>query len=224
MIFIALIALCERPAQAQMSGSATIVSDYQYRGVTLSQRNFEAQLNLTYDGPSGWYLGSFASKVVRPNNDRDTQLLSYAGYSQQLLSGIRWDLGATSATFLQCSCNKYTEIFAGLGSDNFNGKIYYSPNYFGRDERTVYAEINGNYVLQEHLNAFAHLGLLHALSSSAWSTAIDNQFDTRLGISENLGDWNIQLSWGKTHKKPVKYQLYQALPAKAVLLSAGFNF
>ena len=61
----AVLLLCcwhGREAHAQLSGSAALVSEHVYRGVSLSDGGPAPQLNLTYDGADGWYVGAFASR------------------------------------------------------------------------------------------------------------------------------------------------------------------
>src|SRR5512134_2379963 len=50
-------------AQAQMAGSATLVSDYRFRGTSFSDERPAAQIALSYDHESGAYIGAFASNV-----------------------------------------------------------------------------------------------------------------------------------------------------------------
>ena len=48
---------------ARVSGSVAVVSDYLFRGVSLSEGRPAAQLNVNYDDASGWYAGGFASST-----------------------------------------------------------------------------------------------------------------------------------------------------------------
>jgi len=80
---------------AQVSGSASLLSDYRYRGVSLSRNRPAAQLAVAYDDASGWYGGAFASTVqlVYPAT-RELQVVSFAGYARRLPSGLSWEAGA----------------------------------------------------------------------------------------------------------------------------------
>src|SRR6266508_589758 len=59
----AVLALFASVAAAQISGTVNLVSDYRYRGTSLSDDKPAAQLGLTYDDASGWYAGLSASTV-----------------------------------------------------------------------------------------------------------------------------------------------------------------
>src|SRR5438552_816935 len=62
---VATLALCAcaGSAAAQLSGTLSGVSDYRYRGNTLTHRLPAAQAGVAYDNPHGWYAGAFGSTV-----------------------------------------------------------------------------------------------------------------------------------------------------------------
>ena len=55
------LALVASNVSAQISGTASLVSNYRFRGISLSENKPAAQLGLTYDDVQGWYAGAFAS-------------------------------------------------------------------------------------------------------------------------------------------------------------------
>src|SRR5574338_1631076 len=86
-------------AWAQLSGSLGIVSDYRYRGVSLSDGKPAAQFGVAYDGAGGWYAGAFASTADFGRPARaDVQWLPYAGYADSLFPGLAWDVGLSRQT------------------------------------------------------------------------------------------------------------------------------
>lgn len=218
------ILLSGTEAWAQTSGSATIVSDYRYRGVSLSEGHSAAQINLGYDSPSGWYAGGFASSA-RLDYVNTEQLIAYAGYTSRLASGLSWEAGASNAFFLRASSYNYTEAFIGLTSDTFSGRVYFSPNYFGVNTRTLYAEINGEYPLRENLHLLAHIGFLHPLSGADGPASdIISRFDSRIGISASVGDWSTQLAWVTIEKSRNNYPRYEDRNPHALVLSIAYSF
>ena len=50
-------------ARADVAFNVGAVTDYRYRGISLSDDQPAAQLTLVYDAPRGWYAGAFASSV-----------------------------------------------------------------------------------------------------------------------------------------------------------------
>src|SRR5437879_5439202 len=102
---------------AQFSGSASLLSDYRFRGVSLSHNRPAAQLAVAYDDASGWYGGAFASTVqfVYPAN-RELQLVSFAGYAQRLASGLSWEGGVDYSVVTGAESYSYPEVYVGVAS------------------------------------------------------------------------------------------------------------
>lgn len=220
---VALVLLLLAPtAHAQFSGDATIVSDYRYRGVSLSQGNPEAQVSVGYDHPEGWYAGGLLSGVKLYDLNTE-QVVTYAGYAGQLLSGLSWEGGVSSSSFLRESDYNYTEIFIGATAENYSGRIYYSPSYFDQNARTVYAEFNAAYPLQDNLQILAHAGVLHLITSSDVSPS-SSRYDYRIGMNVKVADWNVQLAWITLQKKSTEYPQYEDLHPHTFLLSASYSF
>jgi uncharacterized protein (TIGR02001 family) len=222
---VALVLLLLTAAQlvhAQISGDATLVSDYRYRGVSLSQGGPEAQLSVGYDHPDGWYAGGLLSGAKL--NDHDTQqLVGYAGYSGQLWSGLSWESGVSSTSFLQTSDYNYKEVFIGATSENYSARIYYSPSYFDLYTRSIYAEFNAVYLLQDKLQLLAHAGVLHSNTGNNESPS-SSRFDCRIGINAKFVDWDVQLAWVALQKKSTEYPQYEDRHPHIFLLSASYSF
>jgi uncharacterized protein (TIGR02001 family) len=219
---VLLLLTTTQGARAQISGDATLVSDYRYRGVSLSQGNPEAQLNVGYDHPDGWYAGGLLSGVKLDDHSTE-QVVAYAGYSGQLLPGLSWDSGISSTSFLQTSDYNYKEIFIGATSENYSARIYYSPAYFDLNTRTIYAEFNALYPIQDDLQLLAHAGLLHAITANDESPS-SSRFDYRIGMNAKIVNWNVQLAWVALQKKSTEYPQYEDLHPHTFLLSASYSF
>lgn len=195
----ALLAVAD--ASAQVSGSVALVSDYLFRGVSLSEGRPAAQLNLTYDDESGWYAGAFASSVrfaTEPGNH--VQFIAYAGHAQRLGSGLSFDAGASYAVFTQFADYNYAELHAALASNDVSAQLSYSPNYFGRDVPSAYLEINANLSRFRGLAPFAHVGVLRTLSAGP-SYGPRTHLDGRLGVGYELDRVAVQLSWGSSNRE-----------------------
>lgn len=98
-----LLATVATPAFAQdagdgitISGGATVVSDYRFRGVsqTGEEAAIQGTINVTHD--SGVYVGVWGSSVDLVATDGtglSTELDFYAGYSREIVPGVTADLG-----------------------------------------------------------------------------------------------------------------------------------
>lgn len=182
-------------AHAQVSASATLVSDYRFRGVSLSDGRPAAQLAIAWEHDDGWYAGAFASSA-RLYDRPGTHLLSYLGYAHRLRHGVSWEAGAEYAAFSGYPADNYPEFYLGLGSDRLGGRLYYAPRYFGSDDAAIYAELNGNHALNETFRLQGHVGWLQrgGHGDDADFGAQRRRFDIRLGIGAVFGGFDLQLA------------------------------
>ena len=196
MTALSLLALCGS-ASAQVSGSVSLVSDYIYRGISLSNGNPEAQLNLNADFDSGWYAGLFASPIDLPSTHG--QAIAYGGYAHQLNSDLNWEAGVSETIYTGGSDQNYAELFVGLSSDRLNGRLSYAPNYLGLSVHSLYGELNYNLPLTEKLRFTAHAGYLH-VARQGDEGGVASRGDTRVGLAYHIGDWNLQWALASVHE------------------------
>ncbi|RUL69421.1 TorF family putative porin [Dyella choica] len=193
-----LLALFAMQARAQLTGSASFVSDYRFRGVSLSDDRPAAQLSFDYDWPaSGWYAGSMMSNV-RLDSRHAAQLLGYAGYAHRLNADFSWEGGVRYTRFSGHESYAYAEAYTGLTFRQLTGRIYYAPNYFKAGYAVWYAELNDSHALAGPWYAFAHAGYLRRAGDVAEYHVSRFHSDFRAGIGFALQPWNFQLSWTTT--------------------------
>ncbi len=203
-IIAILFLFAANEAFAQFSGSIGMVSDYRYRGVSLYNKNPAAQITANYDHASGFYAGAFGSTVDIPDSNFAQRWMVYLGHSQRLNSGWSWDNGVLKASLSQRPNSIYHEFFSGLSTSNFNGKIYYSPNYFNQNSRTLYIDLNGNHPLNESLSLVGHMGVLHLLPNQS---GIPNsiRYDASIGLGYAIQRWNFSVNWVMVRNTPIKF-------------------
>ena len=191
-----LTALVATASIAQVSGTASLVSDDRFRGVSLTQGHPAAELDVAYDHPSGLYAGAFASNVeFDPATGQEAQGIGYAGYARRLQSGWSVDAGAAFADFSDDPDYRYWEVHAGVASDAFSARLYFSPNYFGQSIHTLYAELNASYRLTERLKAIGHAGLLQAFAGATDQTGGSHPHaDFLAGVEYRMEPFSLQIA------------------------------
>jgi uncharacterized protein (TIGR02001 family) len=211
---------------AQVSGSVTLVSDYRYRGVSLSDEQPAAQASVAYDHSSGWYAGAFGSTVdLTDQSRRNLQVLTYVGYARRVRPGLSWEAGASYYAFTGDGGYDYPEIYWGLASDHVNGRIYYAGNYFGHGAGALYGELNAARPLKYGLHLLGHIGVLHLDSRSAPSYGSGCcHFDVRAGISGDLDQLNLRLTWVATDAVNAAYPVSESRSRSAVTVSVSRAF
>jgi uncharacterized protein (TIGR02001 family) len=184
-------------AQAQLSGSAGLLSNYLYRGISLSGDQAAARLALNYDGADGWFAGGqVVTGQLAVEQHRSLQWTGYAGYAQRLASGLSWEAGASAYAFPRNSSWNFHELYVGLSGARLSGRLHYSPDYLGLGERTLYGELNGGWVLAPRWQAFWHGGYLYSRDQ-----ALSNRAEARIGVAAGLHGWQAQVSLDLTRTR-----------------------
>src|SRR5688572_2731372 len=89
------------PAVAQdempfsLSGYVAVTSDYRFRGISQSDRDFAPQGSLNLVGPDGWYVGTWASTVdFDPTNSGNphVEVDIYGGKKTDLWGFAEWNI------------------------------------------------------------------------------------------------------------------------------------
>lgn len=191
-------AFAPAPALAQLSGSVSLLSDYRYRGISLSNDRPAAQVGVAYDHDTGIYGGGFATNAYV---GRDTlQTIAYAGFARRLRPDLSWDCGASWFSYSGSSEYNYYEAFCGIATHRLNAKVYYSPDYIGLNARSWYGEIDATLPLRDRLNLFAHAGLLDVAEAAgdaygAGYRSRSRRIDLRTGADLDLEIFRVQLAW-----------------------------
>lgn len=83
------------PSGITVTGNVGIVSDYRFRGVSLSGGDPAVQGGVTATHDSGFYVGTWASSIDDGGSDfyGDVELDLFAGWSGDIAEGVGLDLG-----------------------------------------------------------------------------------------------------------------------------------
>jgi uncharacterized protein (TIGR02001 family) len=212
---------------AQISGTASVVSDYRYRGITLSDQKPAAQIGLTYDDPVGWYGGAFGSTVrLAPPADPGFQAIVFAGFASRLASGISLEAGGDYSAFSgAASYYDYGEIYLGVATEKLSARIYYSPRYFGLPAKAVYAEINGAQPLIDRARLLVHVGFLRTSTEYAYgSPSNQHVVDGRIGVGVTFDLFQLELAWVGISAANVAYPITGSRSPNTVVLTLSHAF
>jgi uncharacterized protein (TIGR02001 family) len=189
------LALLSVDVAAQLSGSVSLVSNYRFRGISLSDDEPAAQFGIAYDDAHGWYAGAFASTVEFPRaSGGQLQAVPYVGYAWRTAAGPSWEVGADYSAFTVAG-HDYPEAYLGVSTEQVSARLYYSPRYFGQDSGALYAEVDATAPLRERVRLLAHLGVLRNNSVNPYSGERAHLVDGRVGIGVDLEPISVQLSW-----------------------------
>lgn len=183
--------LCAAPCCAQVSGSVGVVSDYRYRGTSLSDGRPALQMNLNRDFDNGGYAGLMLSTVrVDAKGDPAVQWLPYAGFVQRRRT-LRWEGGVQYSGFSRGG-RGFADAFVGMGGDHWQARLHHAPRYFGR-QPAWYAELDAQRPLRSRWRLLAHGGYLRARGED--DASAEHRRDLRLGVGASWAQLDVQVAW-----------------------------
>jgi uncharacterized protein (TIGR02001 family) len=181
------VAPAEEPAASpwvlDMSFNMSLTSDYMFRGITNSDHEpaGQATLESTY---GIFYGGLFVSNVDFRTPDPDVEV-DLSGGLRPTFGPVSTDIGYVRYFYPDASDIEYGEAY-GIASVSptemlsLGGSVYYSPDYGGSGDDSLYVEGN------------ATVSLPHDISLSG---AFGSQmFDSGVGLSDYL-TWNVGASY-----------------------------
>jgi uncharacterized protein (TIGR02001 family) len=195
---VATLLACAGGAWADVGGTLSLQTDARDRGMSYSHNRPSAQLGLAWDGSGGWYAGAQLARA-RFSQKRGTSLQLYGGRVVELATGLDGEAGMAAHAFENVSHYDYQEAYVGLLGERWNLRAYYSPDYYGIGQRSLYTEFNWRWPLTPRVAALGHVGLLHGFGGQASPYAESRgstRADLRLGVSGQLGaSSEVQLAW-----------------------------
>lgn len=189
---LVLLALSSMPGMlaAQVSGNVALLSDYRFRGESLTEGRPALQAGVNYDHSSGLFVGGLVSNV---RIDPDVAGLSaqvYGGYTRPIGERASWDVGIVTYVFPQPTAGPnydYTEAFVGASFGTLSSRLYYTNSYFGGGQ-AIYLELNAVRAITEHITLTGHVGYL-GLNQPREPT-----FSSQLAIVDFLAGINVDVS------------------------------
>jgi len=182
-------------AAAQFTGTVAAVSDYRFRGVSLSHEKPAVQLTVTYDGPAGGYAGVFASTVEFASASKTVQIVGFLGTAMPITSGVHADVGVDYASFGGALGDyNYGEAYIGVSSSQYSASVHYSPDYFGTSDGSLYGAFDVTHAMSDQVALLGHIGVLLPLKHGGAASA-QRLLDARAGVGFDFAGANLQVAW-----------------------------
>ncbi|MGQ0383843.1 MAG: TorF family putative porin [Gammaproteobacteria bacterium] len=190
----------------EVTGTVTAVSDYDFRGVSLSAKDPALQASIDYAHDSGFYAGAWASNLdYGPGIDGDIELDLYLGWAGETEGGIGWDAGIVWYTYPDSSNDlaneiisipDYPEIYAGVTFGPVEIKQWYTNDWSGTDEDGLYTEMNYGFELPADFGLNLHLGYNYGSGTELFFG--ETYFDFSVGVAKTLGNFDLELKFTGT--------------------------
>jgi uncharacterized protein (TIGR02001 family) len=180
-------------AQAELSGTAGVYSDYNWRGISQTSQDPALQGSIDYAHDSGFYLGAWGSNVDFGDCcDENVEIDIYTGF--RFGETVTWDLGLVYYTYPGADDLDFPEIYVGVGYEWLSGKISYSNDFGNYDESAFYYEANAAYELPANFGINAHVGFSDGDGIEA-AYGQDNYFDWAVGVTYDWSHFTFGLKY-----------------------------
>lgn len=184
-----------------ISGSITGVSDYRFRGVSLSDKDFAIQPSLTVTHESGFYVGVWGSNVAENAGD-DLEVDLYAGFSGG--DAVTYDIGATYYLYPGVSAFNYIELTGKLGTTvgpaTVGAQVSYVPSQdnTGNNDNIYFATNAAIAVPGTPLSVVGSVGI-----EDGAFTAGSSKLDWSLGLTAATSGVTLGISYVDTNRRSV---------------------
>jgi uncharacterized protein (TIGR02001 family) len=179
-------------ANAEITGTIGAVSDYDFRGVSLSAKDPALQGSIDYAHDSGFYAGAWGSNIDYGDGvDGDIEVDLYAGYANQINDELGYDIGLVYYTYPGSDDIKdYPELYAGLSYNWLEVKQWYTNDYSGTDLDAFYTEANGTFELPANFSLGVHLGYNYGDAFEDFE-----YLDYSIGVGYTLSHFDVGLKY-----------------------------
>ena len=214
------------PSAITITGSATVVSDYRFRGFSQSNEEAAIQGGFTVAHESGFYIGTWGSSIGFNNG---TEIDVYGGYSKQIAEGLTGDVGATLYVYPGAAdtsvIEPYVSLTGTLGPASLKTGIAWAPAgqvSLGKDSGVyVYGDLVVG-VPRTPIKLKAHLG--YSESDSFLGGADGEVLDYSIGADFTWKALTLGVSYVNTDA-PRAFGYKEAVGADgAVIFSIGAAF
>jgi hypothetical protein len=219
-------------ARAQLALSASVTSDYRYRGASLGSDQPALTLSVGDDAPLPGGLDAYFAGAATVGRFPGAGLQVFAhseaiGVAGAAGRGASWDLGISN-TVLSYDLGWVTEnydpeVYAGYRTRFISCYLRYSPHYFRDGVGALHAEVDGSVPLDNRWRVLAHVGVLTPFAAGVASASTSEEYDASLGVSTLFK--RVQLSAAWTFQRPGYESFLRPAPhADALTLTATWFF
>jgi uncharacterized protein (TIGR02001 family) len=173
LVLAVALAAANGLAHAQFSSTVTLVSDYEFRGVSLAETDPALQASLDYEFANGIAIGAWVSNLDYGDAyDGNFELDFYASYTGEIAESASWSAGLIAYTYPDSSAQPatatrdarleiepYLEGFVDITMGSFNAAQWYTDDYSGLGAGAQYTELNYTQALPRSFSVAAHIGL-----------------------------------------------------------------
>jgi len=180
-----------------LSANAALVTDYRFRGLSLSDKDMAFQGGFDVSHESGFYVGTWGSSIENYAGS-ELELDIYAGYASQI-GDLSTDIGVLAYTYPGSSDTYYVELYGSIGGTIQEtvswtagaAYVWDQDNVGGTDN--IYLYLDGSMPLGE--TPFSLAGHV-AYEDGAFG---NDKWDWNLGVSYAFEQYSLSVSYVDTN-------------------------
>jgi uncharacterized protein (TIGR02001 family) len=206
-------------AKDRFSGTATLTSDYVFRGLSQTNEDPAVQASFDYNHPTGVFLGAWASNVDDAVSDGNIEIDLYAGYRHQLFQNLSYELSAIYYWYPGGERDpdlNYWELHGGLSyafadlplKPSVGVGFNYSPDFYGEDGSAYYYSGNLRLALPYGFGLGFELGYQDVKGDKTTGNGrgLDGKdgydyLSWRVGLSKEVLGFNLDASYYDTNEE-----------------------
>jgi uncharacterized protein (TIGR02001 family) len=181
-------------AQAQFSSTISVVSDYDFRGISLSARDPAPQVSADYVfGDTGLSAGVFASTIDSGSDvDSDLETDVYVDFATMFDDTFGFNAGVTYYAYPGSDDTEaYPEAYVGLIAGEFTFNQWFTHDYLGVGDTALYTEANYSRELAANFSLSLHAGYSYG---EGFEDAELIDFFAELGYAWNHIDFAVRFT------------------------------
>jgi len=190
-------------AEAEVTATVTIASDYDFRGITQNALDPAFQASLDWAADNGFYAGLWGSNIDfgddgAEGTDLNVELDLIAGYAGSFTEDLGYDVGATYYKYLGDDDVDfdYLEVYAGTSYKFLSAMLWYSPDFSNSSEEAWYGELNAEVPVVWDVSLLLHAGYNFG---DYWKNTdeigYDEFVDWSVGLGRSFGRFDFELKY-----------------------------
>lgn len=185
---------------AQISSTATLTSDYVWRGLTQNSHESAVQGSMNYEHKSGAYLGVWATSLGGEALGQEVDTV--IGYNYKIDDTHSIGISYTDYTYTRSLSSNFQEIGLNYSGKWFDFLYTLSENYGGDDDngKASYTSLSKSLSFgQTNVGLNLSLGLTTIDDDKKWSGGYSSYSDYRIGVTKSKGDFTAELFHSSTN-------------------------
>lgn len=184
------------PGDITITGNAALVSDYRFRGISLSDGDLAIQGGVTVSHSSGFYVGTWGSSMEDSDVYGHTELDLFGGWSGSVASGLTADVGLLYYAYPNGHSGhaEFFEPYASLTAEVGPATAKVGVNYAwdqkalgSEDNLYIYGELGAS-IPDTGISVLGHLGYTDGPLGPKFLTGGTKKsgFDYNIGATYNI--------------------------------------